>query len=100
MRPHRFHPAALADYQAAAVWYAERSAAAAVGFTAAIDDAIDGARELPEAWPAWPGRTDVRRRTLRRLPYSVIYVIQNDTIVIVAVAHHKRRPGYWLGRMR
>jgi hypothetical protein len=55
---------------------------------------------MPEAWPVWPGRTDVRPRVLQRFPYSIIYLVERNEIVIVAVAHHKRRPGYWLDRLR
>jgi len=36
---------------------------------------------------------------LRQFPYSLFFIIENDTVVIVAVAHHKRRPGYWLPRL-
>ena len=47
----------------------------------------------------WPGRDDVRRRVLRRNPFAIVYLIDDGAIVIVAVAHHKRRPGYWLPRL-
>lgn len=99
MRP-RFHPHALAEYEAAAVWYAARSIDAALSFTAIVDAAIDGVCELPSAWPPWPGRADVRRRVLQRIPYSVIYLPHDEAITIVAIAHHRRRPGYWLRRVR
>jgi toxin ParE1/3/4 len=33
------------------------------------------------------------------MPYSIVYVADDDAIVILAVAHHKRRPGYWLRRV-
>ena len=41
----------------------------------------------------------VRKFRLRKFPYNVIYVVAGDEIVIVAVAHHKRRPGYWRARV-
>jgi plasmid stabilization system protein ParE len=96
----RFHPKALAEYEAAAVWYAERSSVAALSFTALVDAAIDGVCDLPDAWPFWPGRSDVRSRVVQRVPYSIIYLVQDDAIIVVAVAHDKRRPGYWLRRLR
>lgn len=40
-------------------------------------------------------RPDIRRRILRRFPHAVLYAIENDEVVVVAVAHQKRRPGYW-----
>lgn len=41
---------------------------------------------------------DTRRSLLRRFPYSVIYGLDEDQLVIVAIAHHRRRPGYWRER--
>ena len=41
----------------------------------------------------------VRKFGLRTFRYNVIYVVDVDEIVIVAVAHHRKRPGYWLARM-
>jgi len=64
-----------------------------------VRDAIQVIVELPEAWPSWPGREDVRVRVLRRFPFSVIYAVVPDMVVVIAVAHHQRRPGYWLRRV-
>lgn len=41
----------------------------------------------------------LRKLRLRTFPYNLIYVTEDDEIVIVAVAHHKRRPGYWRIRL-
>ena len=35
---------------------------------------------------------------VRKFPYKVVYRNQQDGIEIIAVAHGKRRPGYWKGR--
>ena len=43
-------------------------------------------------------RPGIRRRLLRKFPFSLIYSLEGDDILILAVAHHKRRPGYWLRR--
>ena len=43
-------------------------------------------------------RPEIRRRILRRFPYVVLYAVEDDEVVVVAVAHQKRRPGYWAGR--
>lgn len=40
-----------------------------------------------------------RKWPFRKFPYNVIYVVEPEEIVIVAVAHHRRRPGYWLSRL-
>ena len=98
MKRYRFHPEARVEARSAASWYRERSREAARGFTAAVAEGLQSIRERPEAWPTWQ-RADIRRRVLPRYPYSIFYVIEGDMIVIVAVAHHKQRPGYWLPRV-
>ncbi|MEA3241211.1 MAG: type II toxin-antitoxin system RelE/ParE family toxin [Pseudomonadota bacterium] len=53
--------------------------------------------ESPETWPEVdPG---IRRRLLRRFPYSILYQIIQDEIIIVAVMHHKQKPRYWINRL-
>ncbi|HET7437366.1 MAG TPA: type II toxin-antitoxin system RelE/ParE family toxin [Thermoanaerobaculia bacterium] len=42
---------------------------------------------------------NVRQLPFGRFRYNLIYVIDEDEIVIVAVAHHRRRPGYWRNRL-
>ena len=42
---------------------------------------------------------NVRKFGLRRFRYNLIYAIEGDQIVIVAVAHHRRRPAYWSDRL-
>jgi mRNA-degrading endonuclease RelE of RelBE toxin-antitoxin system len=46
-----------------------------------------------------PLTESVRKARLRTFKYNVIYVIDSGEIVIVAVAHHRRRPGYWRSRL-
>ena len=100
MKPYRFHREARAEYRASLGWYAARSLDAADGFAEAIAQGIRGIRELPQAWPMWPGRPDVRTRVVRRYPYSIVYIVRGPNVVIIAVAHHRRRPGYWMDRVR
>lgn len=44
--------------------------------------------------------TDVRACPLRRFPFNLLYLVGDDFIWIVAVAHQRRRPGYWMQRLR
>ena len=95
MTSHRFHPSALAEYEAAAVWYGPEGGRQ---FADLVDRSIDEICEAPRMWPVWRG--EVRRRVLGRFPYAVLYVVDPTGVLIVAIAHHKRRPGYWSGRLR
>jgi hypothetical protein len=56
---------------------------------------IEQIGEAPERWPAHLHGT--RRFMLRRFPFSVVYRPHEDFVEVVAVAHAKRRPGYWRG---
>jgi len=87
---------ALDEAESAARWYAERSAAAAVAFSEELDAAESAITRLPDAWPRFEHNT--RRYLLRRFPFSVVYRVEADRVLIVAVAHAHRRPGYWKSR--
>ncbi|HSR98975.1 MAG TPA: type II toxin-antitoxin system RelE/ParE family toxin [Kofleriaceae bacterium] len=97
MKRVRFHPEARLDARAAALWYRKRSPETARGFADAVAAAVESIRERPQTWPIWQ-RTEIRRRRVRGYPYSVCYVVEKDVVVILAIAHHKRRPGYWVAR--
>lgn len=43
-------------------------------------------------------RLGVRRRLVRRFPYAILYAVEDSEIVILAIAHQRRRPGYWAVR--
>ena len=60
-----------------------------------IDDIVMG-----RVQHAFHGRTKARECLLQPLPYSMIYVDDPTEIRIIALAHHKRRPGYWKRRLK
>ena len=93
----RFHPEAAEEVQAVSDRYRERSADAAAGFIAELNYAIERVAELPETWPSYKANT--RRFIFRIYPFSLVYRIAENEIEIVAVAHFKRKPGYWTSRV-
>ena len=95
-RPIGFPPEALAEAVAAAAWYRDRSARAAAAFEAEIAHAMNRIAAAPDRYP--PYVDESRRILLRRFPYAIIYRLNADTIEIVAIAHGRRRPGYWRHR--
>lgn len=95
----RYLPEALAEYEAAALWYDDRSSGAGDDFAEAIERAELLIAETPRTWPQWPGaRPGVRRYLVPGLLFSIAYEIVADEIVILAVAHQRRRPDYWFAR--
>jgi plasmid stabilization system protein ParE len=95
-RPIGFHPDALAEAVAAAAWYRERSAKAAAAIEAEVAHAMERIAGAPDRYP--PYIQESRRFLLRRFPYAIVYRVDSDRIEIVAVAHGRRRPGYWRNR--
>jgi plasmid stabilization system protein ParE len=91
-----FHSAAAEELAAAENWYRERSEAAASAFVAELDRAIACIGGAPETWAEHVRGT--RRFVLRRFPFSIIYQTGSSTAKIVAVAHARRLPGYWMER--
>ena len=63
-----------------------------------IDAVIDTIIQFPEAAPQWRNRPDRRLAILDRFPFAVPYQIKGEEIVILALAHTSRRPGYWSRR--
>ena len=80
----------------AARFYERRRAGLGFDFLAEVERSIARMREYPEA--GRPVRAATRRRLLRRFPYGLLYRLDADEIVIVAVMHLRRRPGYWRNR--
>ncbi len=91
-----FHPAARVELLEARLWYDERSPMSAIAFVQEVDGAVSRIAETPMRFPL--AEHGARRVVLSKFPYSVFYRVGTKEIVVVAVAHQKRRPGYWRGR--
>ena len=87
---------AAAEGLAAADWYRERSTAAAAAFELAIREGLAEIAENPDAWPTHVEGT--RRFLLRRFPFEIVYILRDSRVLVVAIAHCKRRPAYWRER--
>jgi plasmid stabilization system protein ParE len=88
---------ASAELREAMTWYRERSPRAAENLWLRVQDARNSILLFPHAAPLI-GQT-TRRFILSGFPYDLIYCVLPDEILIVAFAHHSRRPGYWKDRM-
>ncbi len=97
-RAIELHPKAIAEARDAREWYEERSAAAAGAFMAELDLAIDSICEFPDRWARYLHGT--RRYLMKRFPYLAVYRATADKLQVIAVAHGKRKPGYWRYRLK
>ena len=90
---YEFHPEALEEYRQAALWYAERDPELGLQFIGSVEDALKRVVDGPSRWRVI--EDDVRRCLTRIFPYAVLYTIETDYLLIVAVMHCSREPGYW-----
>ncbi len=87
------HPDAERDIEEAHRWYGERSPVAAAAFLAELTNVIE--RLADRALPGIAYLAGTRRCALRTFPFNVICRVETSRIILVALAHHRRRPGYW-----
>ena len=85
----------------AARWYETHRAGLGTDFLDAVDAEVGRIAETPRIGAPVPGVSDetIRRRPVRRFPYHVVYVELPDRLQVLAIAHDRRRPGYWVGRL-
>lgn len=97
-----FHPEARAEFYGAIDWYDKRAEGVGSRFETAVLNAIDTALMWPDsgcAWPDWTAEPVLRTTGVVGFPYQVVYYVEDDKLTIVAIAHQKRKPGYWRDRV-
>ncbi|MDO5661319.1 MAG: type II toxin-antitoxin system RelE/ParE family toxin, partial [Brachybacterium sp.] len=96
------HPEAVAEFDAAVRWYDEQEPEIGLAL-------IDRARQARKNLDPWPNAappfaiaddgTVIRSKAIRGYPYRIVYTVEPDTILILAYAHERQEPGYWLRRL-
>ena len=89
-------PEAEADMRAAFVWYEEQRPGLGEEFLLAVEAAFATVERSPESLPVVRGQ--LRRAIVRRFPYGVFSIAEDDAIHVLAVLHAKRDPEVWQRR--
>jgi plasmid stabilization system protein ParE len=97
MKPAHVHPEAEREADSAFEWYWLRSESSALSFDAELRHAFSFLRRSPKA--CTPYIAGARRLMLKKIPFFVVFRELPRKTQIIAVAHAKRRPGYWRGRV-
>lgn len=92
-----FRREAELEINEAAEWYETREQGLAVEFLRVLDACIESIRRTPLLYPVVHG--EVRRAVLRRFPYSIIYAVREDEIVVIGCFHGQRDPKQWQDRL-
>ncbi len=93
----KYHPAARREADEAFDWYLGRSLGAAERFQHELEQAQMAIQESPDSWAEYLHGT--RRYLLQRFRYVVVYRVTDYRIEVIAIAHGRRKPGYWVDRL-
>ncbi|PSF04534.1 hypothetical protein C7H09_19320 [Marinobacter fuscus] len=103
MRTVRILEEASQEAIEAAAWYEHEQRGLGSEFFAAVDAAIDVIEEnlLPlSPLPEEASDTGARRLILERFPYDIVAIELPEEAIVIAIAHHSRKPGYWRKRSK
>jgi len=91
-----FHLDAADELSAAAQYYEEQQDRLGRRFLDSIDEALSFLKKNPEVWH--PDERGRRKQRVKRFPYLIIYKYERGRVWVLAIAHAKRKPGYWKER--
>lgn len=94
---YSFHPAAEAEFLESVGYYESKVSGLGGAFIMEFEALAALIGESPKAWRV-ELEPDIRSVALQRFPLSIVYRETSDGFQVLAVAHHRRRPQYWLGR--
>lgn len=102
MKPLQIAEPAETEYQEALSWYRDRDPRVAERFAAEARRTLGLIETFPQIGGKVPGVDDkgVRQMPIHTFPYHVVFVILPDRLEVVAFSHHRRRPAYFLNRLR
>jgi plasmid stabilization system protein ParE len=97
MKQIRFLPEADDEFLAEVEYYSQASNGLGIRFQHAVETALAMASAHPLASP--PAHKNTRTIGVKGFPFRLIYRIEPDHLLVVALVHHKRQPHYWVGRI-
>src|SRR2546423_788884 len=92
-----FHPEALLEYREAAAFYESRRSGLGGAFTIEVESTVQRIVEAPELWQTI--EQGVRKCRTHTFPYAILYSNEQDLVLILAIMHLHRKPGYWRSRV-
>ena len=101
---YAIHPEAELEANEAMEWYGEADPSLAIEFSRVYLMAIEEISRNPRRYPLAedsPLTHECRNLThVGRFPYRVVFALKDDRVLVLAVAHHRRKPKYWNYRVR
>ncbi|MDP2805208.1 MAG: type II toxin-antitoxin system RelE/ParE family toxin [Gallionellaceae bacterium] len=94
-----FHPAASEEYLDSVAFYESRLAGLGADYIAEFEATLKRICVAPLSYPL-DCQPNIRKAGFQRFPFSVLYRVAGDAVQVLAVAHHRRSPRYWLERTK
>jgi len=91
-----WHPLARRELFESSDFYDQQAPGLGEVFLTRVEKSIEQIQRFPESGSRTAG--EIRQSLVRGFPYSVIYRLDQESIFLLAIAHHKRQPRYWAGR--
>ena len=94
----RFHELAASELAEAVAHYDSTTEGLGTRLLAEMRAAVMHIESFPDSSPVIAHA--VRRKVLAKFPYDVFYTLEENGVIILSIAHERRRPGFWQSRMR
>ena len=99
----RFAPEVPDELAEAVLWYEARRQRLGSELLDEVQATLPIIGTRPRSFPRLQdidSTLEIRRALLARFPYALVFLVREDEVRVLAVAHARRRPGYWLSRVR
>ncbi len=93
-----FHPAAEAEHLESVAYFESKRPGLGASYLSEFEGVMAQVCEAPRRYPV-EKESDIRRIRMKHFPYTVYFREFTGSVQVLAVAHHRQRPGYWLGRL-
>ena len=93
MKPYQIHPAAALEAEDSILYYNRQRRNLGYQFRAELKRSLFAISNFPEAAPVH--KYNIHRYSMKKFPYGILYLNEEELIYILAIMHQSRKPGYW-----
>ena len=97
-RQLEFHPEVTNDIKGSYLWYEDKLQGLGTRFLNELEDGYTAIQNFPDTWANF--QYGFKRYILNKFPFSILYKVIEEKIVILAIMHNSRKPNYWINRLK
>ena len=96
---YSFHPAAEAEHLELVAYYESKRAGLGATYLVEFEQTLVDVCKAPHRYVIVQS-PDIRQQVMKKFPFTVLYRETSGNVQVLAIAHHRRRPDYWSGRVK